>query len=384
MRRFAALLAIVVCLVDACAAPEPTATPPTSTPSRLTSPAESAPASTDAAGGWRRVALDGGGRPGLLSDVIVFDGQFFAAGSGGLAGEVGVVLRSANGMDWTAEAIPGTRASPSMLAAVGSRLVAVGGGGAVRCAHPYAMDTWARAADGTWAEAPWNDMFCSDLESGSFLNRDGHPALIGVGFGEVALSWASDDGLRWRDLHPAFGELYPRAAVVDGDAILVFGTGADGAPMAGRSQDGRAFTASRFLGLPGSASLLGAFVSTGPLDVFVGDGLALGRARRDAAGGWTLDPADGIRADEIASIRTVGGRYVALGSDENSVPLAWSSPDGLSWSPLALPRPDADTAWQGVAVLGDVAVVVGQADAPLGAGGTVGAIWVGSAALLAS
>jgi len=140
------------------------------------------------AGGWRQIEFDAASQVNVLTDVIAADGVFLVAGSAGDARESPVVLHSADGLTWQTETIASAFAAPSSLNAVGDRIVAIGAGGTAHCAHPYAMDSWARTADGTWTEAPWAEMFCSDLESGNVLDRGGQAALVGDGFGKVPLS----------------------------------------------------------------------------------------------------------------------------------------------------------------------------------------------------
>jgi len=106
----------------------------------------------------------------------------------------------------------------------------------------------------------------------------------------------------------------------------------------------------------------------------------LGLIRRDAAGVWSTIGGQGIRADEVASIAWVDGRFVALGGDENGVALAWSSADGVTWSAIPVPG-GAGTSLAAVAVLGDTAVLVGATETP-DASRTVGAVWVASVGVL--
>jgi hypothetical protein len=294
-----------------------------------------------------------------------------------------VVIRSSDGITWEPDPISSTFASPSTFHVVGGRLLALGAGGTSKCAHPFALDTWARGADGTWTEAPWMEAFCAGLGWGTLLDRDGTAALLGAGSGDQPLSWASKDGLHWRDAHPDLSDVYPRAAVVDGHAILVFGSGPDGRPVAVRSIDGTLFGAAPFPGLPAEATVIGALWHGAALDVFVGDGQALGVARRDGSGAWAITPAGGIRADQIGRISAVGDRLIAIGSDVNGRPLAWSSIDGLAWTAVAPPNAGPDTSVTAMAEIDGTLVLVGGADLPDGSA-TIGAVWVGSPELLGS
>jgi len=332
--------------------------------------------------GWQRVDLGNLGVLNPLQDVIVVDGFLLAAGSAGVAGETSAVIRSTDGIDWSAEGIASAFASPSSLAVVGGRAIALGAGGTARCAHPYAIDTWARAADGTWTEAPWDMAFCGGQGSLSLLDRGGVAMILGTGFGEQPLSWSSKDGLRWVDLHPATDGFSPRMSVVDGDHVLSFGPGPEGNPEARTTADGRRFAVAPFPPLPAEASVAAAIWRGAELDVFAADGPVLGLIRRDPSGEWSMVAGQGIRADEVSSIRVAGDRLIALGSDANGLPVAWSSADGTAWIPVTLPSNGGHPfAVSGIAVIGDVAVLVGAAET-IDEVRNVGAVWVGSAELL--
>jgi len=376
----------VLALIAGCSGPtvpSGSAAPPQDTATGGSAPPSSAPVpalSLDPTAGWQRVDLANLGVLNTLQDVIVFDGVLLAAGSAGDAGEKPVVIRSADGVDWSAEDASSAFASPTSLAVVGDGVIALGSGGTARCAHPYAIDTWARAADGTWTEAPWDMALCGGQGSLSLLDRGGVAAIVGTGFGEQPVSWISKDGLHWVDRHPALDGFSPWTSVVDGDHLLVFGAGPDGSPQARTTGDGRTFAVAPFPRLPADASILSAIWSGGDLDVFAQDGPALGLIQRDGAEAWSTIGGQGIRADEVASIAWVGGRFVALGGDESGVALAWSSADGVTWSAIPVPG-GAGTSLAAVAVLGDTAVLVGATETP-DASRTVGAVWVASVGVL--
>jgi hypothetical protein len=335
----------------------------------------------DAGLGWRQIKLRADPPMNPFVDVIAHEGMLYAAGSVGDGPVAPLVVSSPDGITWTREAISSAFGRPSALYALGGRLLALGAGETSNCAHPFAIDTWARAADATWTEAPWKEALCAGREWAGLLDRAGTVALVGVGSGGQPLSWSSNDGLTWRDLRPAVDDVSPRAAVVDGDAILGFGAGPDDRARAIRSVDGRRFDAAPFPVLPPEANVIAALWRGPALDVFLGDGPHLGLATRDASGVWSTSPATGIRADQIGRILAVGDRVVALGTDESGRQLAWSSDDGVSWIAVPMPNAGPDTSVSGIARIGDLAVLVGGADTPDGSR-TVGAIWIGSAELL--
>src|SRR5436189_286307 len=85
-------------------------------PARIPAAASSAPVpalSLDPTAGWQRVDLANLGVLNTLQDVIVFDDVLLAAGSAGDAGEKPVVIRSADGIDWSAEDTSSAFASPT-------------------------------------------------------------------------------------------------------------------------------------------------------------------------------------------------------------------------------------------------------------------------------
>jgi hypothetical protein len=382
IRHWSTRVIAIAALLAACSRPVTPSVSPvpgtTATTGRTDPPVT---ASLDPTAGWQRIDLRADRPINPLVDVVAQDGVFYAAGSAGDPPVAPLVIRSGDGNAWTPEPISSAFASPSSLRAVGGRLLALGAGGTSKCAHPFAVDTWARALDGHWSEAPWVDGFCAGLERADLLDRHGIAALVGVGTGDQPMSWSSTDGLAWRDLRPRLADDFIRAAVVDGDAVLAFVAGPDGRPEARTSVDGRTFAQAPFPMLPAEASVLAALWRGPELDVFLGDGESLGMARRDAAGAWTTSPAVGVRADQASRIMEVGGRLVALGSDDNGRPLAWSSADGLTWNAVALPMGGPGTAVVAMAEIGNVVVLAGAADTPDGSR-TIGAIWVGSAQLL--
>jgi hypothetical protein len=344
-----------------------------------------APAPTAPTAEWRLVALDGVPAATMFADVITNPAGFLVAGAAGPAGRQPVILRSVDGRAWTSEAIDSDFASPAALVSWGDRAVAMGGGESNRCAHPAALDTWSREADGTWAEAPFDPDFCLGAATTTLLIHDDRPFLVGAGSGDISYVMSSHDGLRWDVREQPFGGVFPVAAATDGSGVWVFGYTPDGRPAGLRSADGISFDAPSAIPVIGpEAAIQSAVAPGGKLVLVMTSGPDVGILRPDVVGGgWHAEPATGIRGDQIGRILVVGDRLVALGADENSVPLAWSSADGTDWSPIRLPaEAGAGAALTGIAVRDDVAVLVGQAIAPDG-GSAMGAIWVGSSALLA-
>jgi hypothetical protein len=329
------------------------------------------------------VSLAGVAAPTQLSDVIATSSGFIATGVSGQAGEKPVALSSPDGVNWTAEAIPGKFGWPTGLIAWGDRVVAVGSGEPVGCGHPSALDTWVRTADATWTEAPWDERFCVGAGPSTLLIHRDHPFLIGAGSGDVSYVMTSDDGLRWVIHEQAFGNVYPHSAVSDGSTLWVFGSSPDGRPVVLKSADGQTFEPPvAIAGLGADASVQDALMLGDQIVVVMSVGAEVGILRPDGSGGWQAEPARGLRGDQIARIVVAGDRLVSLGNDENGMPLAFTSADGTDWSPLPLPAEAGEgMAFSGIVVANGMAVLLGQATAPNG-NSAGGAIWVGSPALL--
>jgi hypothetical protein len=319
----------------------------------------------------------------MFADVVSSPAGFLVVGAAGPAGQQPVVLRSADGQAWASEAIDSGFASPASLVSWGDRAVAMGGGETDRCAHPSALDTWSRAADGTWTEAPFDQDFCVGAATTTLLIHDDHPFLIGAGSGDISYVMTSDDGRHWTLRQQPFNGVYPVAAATDGSTIWVFGYRGDGRAATLSSPDGNSFGAAAPLPILGpETAVLDAVSFRGKLVVVTTSGPNVGILRPEAGGGWQVEPAAGIPGDQVGGIVVVGDRLVAIGGDENGTPLAWSSADGTSWSPVRLPAEAGTGATiTGIAESNGVAVLVGQALAPDG-NSAVGAIWVGSSTLL--
>jgi hypothetical protein len=369
-------------LLAACGSPGPT--PPPRTASAVpgsTASAGTSAGSPDPSSGWQLVAAGASGVASTLTDVVAAPDGFVAVGSTGPIGNVPVALRSTDGVTWLGEQIGSRGMAPARLTIAGERVVAVGGGETGQCSHPSAIDTWTRAADGTWTEAPFDDHFCVGFSTANLIAIDGRVLLFGSGSGDVVFDWTSDDGLHWTDHGPVFGDVYPRAGVSDGSTVWVFGNQPDGSPVALGSADGREFGPFQsIVGVGPADSVLGAVLLDGMPAAIVGRGSAAGIVRPASPAGWNVTEAAGLIASDVARVVAVDGHLVALGGDAAGTPLAWTSADGSSWRALTLPSMQTGTTLQGVAVRDGLAVIVGQVT---NGGSGVGAAWTGAAELLA-
>ncbi|MBA2382127.1 MAG: hypothetical protein H0V73_08455 [Chloroflexi bacterium] len=391
-----AALAVFVLFGGCLARPEPTTGPVVSP----TAPTASAPASAgppfasvgpsavvtpaaiDPALDWQLVPL--GDRPvaATLTDVVAVPDGFLAAGAGGRAGELPVILHSTDGFAWDREGITSRQGmAPVRLALIGNRVVAVGGGQTDRCGHPSALDTWAREVSGTWQEAVFDPAFCVGQGNANLLaGRGGTVVLLGAGSGDVVYLMTSDSGLQWASVPNPFGGLYPQGAVSDGTRIWVFGAGPLDCRACVASGDSETFAPPQDLGLGPDAAIVGAALFDGrPLAIAV-RGQAVGLVRLGTDGAWEVTEVAGLDGTAVARIEAVDGHLVALGGDETGAALAWVSADGSSWRPMTLPGAQIGTTLMGAAAHDGIAVIVGQVTD--GDGG-IAAVWTGSAALLA-
>jgi hypothetical protein len=388
--RPAALLVIAI-LVGACVtgpAPSPPLTasaPPGTSAPPSTAASPSAAPTDDPAGGWRLARLPDPTAAAVFSDVVAGPEGFLVSGAGGPVGNLPIVLDSLDGQTWSNEKIDGSFAAPSALLTVGARAFAVGGGETSKCAHPAALDTWARGINGVWSEAPFDNVFCNGPGNSALLEFDRHVVLAGAGVGDQGYYLTSEDGLHWTDAGPnPFGDIYPLAVLAREQDLWIFGSAPDGAKVVVHRSAGERFD--RPVAIPGLGSdvsiLAGVWLGDEPV-VVAAAGRAVGILRPDGNGSWVSVLADGLPAEQVSGIQVIDGHLVALGGTEAGVPEAWTSVDGSSWNPVSLPgEAQSGTAIAGVAVIGGTAVMVGQMEAPGGVG-AIGAIWTGSARQLA-
>lgn len=338
----------------------------------------------DPAEGWQLASLPDPNTAVMFNDIVAGPDGFLVAGGGGPIGNTAIILNSQDGQSWSSQAISSTFAAPSGLLVVGARVFAVGGGQTNRCAHPAALTSWARDLSGDWQEAPFDDVFCAGLGNTTMFEFDRHVVLAGAGTGDQPFYMTSEDGLRWTDAGPnPFGDIYPHSVLASDKDLWIFGSGPNGAPVVVHRSAGKPFeppAAIPDLGTDGS--IISAVWLDGPV-VVATNGRASGIMRPGAAGDWVGVPAVGLPPDQVAMVAVVDGHLVALGGTENGLPEAWTSADGAQWRPVVLPdQALTGSAFTSVAVISGTAVLVGQMEAPNGAG-AIGAIWTGPASLLA-
>ena len=364
-----------------CGSPEPSITPgpQSSLPAVADTPFPTG--ALDPGLGWQRVDLTGIASPGVVTAVIVSNGRFLAVGAGGDDAPKSIGLVSPDGLTWLSEAMASEYGTPSGLLNIGEAVIAIGAGGTSRCAHPFALDSWARSVDGRWSEAAWNESFCAGLNQAHLVAWRGAVWLVASGSGDQPFDWSSADGLHWA-ARGTVGGILPTAAVVDGDALLAFGTDDTGAAAARRTADGVHWTAVT-MPPPRSTTIPAAFVRDGALRVFLDDNGRIAVLTRDATGKPAIVPAKGMEGvADAGTFVDVGDRLVRLSEDADGLPVGWSSVDGVAWAPIQLPADSGPgTNLRGVAVLNGTAVLVGQTVSADGSS-SIGAIWTGAESLL--
>jgi hypothetical protein len=353
--------------------------------------ASAAPAATSAASAadlsWQLIDLPDSAGVGAIADVVALPSSVVAV-AGGAAGKPGIAWSSSDGgATWTSEPLPGTASTVGRSIAWGDRVLTLGEGDG-DCAHPSVTKIWIRDAAGGWKAAPFDPLLCAGGIAQAAA-AGGHAVILGTGAGDVAFAWSSDDGLKWTDHSTTFNGRLPQGVAADGSGFVAFGVGPfPGPAWSARSADGSTWAEPVPLpGLADSAVIGSPVVLGGEIAVFVGDPSgAIGVLKPDGNGGWRSEQTHGLTRETLGRIVAVGDGLVALGGDAAG-PAAWISADGVSWRPLALPAEatdsGADAALNGAAIVDGRAYLVGQVAGEGGtAGGAVGALWSGPAALL--
>lgn len=383
------VIAVVLALAG-CATPGPT---PVSTGAPTISPTASpagapgvlaTPSAPSA--GWRLVQLPDAEDVGSIADIATLPGLIVAAAAAGPAGERGVAWTSVDrGATWATEPLPGDARSLGRLVAWRDHALVIGEGDS-GCAHPSVVQVQVRDAAGDWSAAPFDPIFCAGGMPQAAASGT-HAVIVGAGTGDVAYAWSSADGLHWTDRSSAFVDRFPEGVAVDGSGFVAFGTDLDRGPVwVARSVDGTVWQGPRPIpDLVGATIVGNPVVLGGEVAVLAEESNGAVRLLQpDTGGGWRSQRTRGLTRTALSRIIAVGGGLVALGGDEGG-PMAWVSPDGISWRSLALPQEaiasGSDATLTGAAVADGRAYLVGQIIAAAG-GRTIGALWTGPASLL--
>ena len=359
-------------LLAACATPTPS-------PSLTAMPTEGSVAPVVPDGEWTRI--DPSGFAGFFIDVATTPSGLVIAGWGGEAGEIALSWDSPDGVTWQVDQLPGDGRVPGMLVPWGDKVVAVGLGQSDRCAHPAALDTWLRGADGAWEEAPWNPIFCAGGTPSAAAALD-HILVAGTGTGDVPYLWVSDDGLRWTDISLPRDLGAPRAVASNGGTDVLMGSNLDGGVWVSISPNGTTWSIPAAVAAPPDADVMAVLPLDGGFVAMVRDSSgAVGAYRSDDGVTWEAAEAVGLDANKVFRLVAVEGALVALGGDELGRPAMWVSADGTSWRAAAVPDDMGKNATlRGIAVRQGRVFVVGQAEVDLEA---IASAWAGPAGLIA-
>lgn len=367
--------------------PSPGASGPVrpSTPTGAASPSPTQPPAPTAGAGdaW---SLAGFGEEAAATQIRsvtdVADG-FVSVGSAGRAAEVAMAWHSADGRAWEAETITGRGTSPASLVRWGDRVIALGGGQSARCAHPGELDVWVRDPDGTWTEAPFDRLFCAGGNPSLVIFGD-RPWLVGDGSGDVPILMSSNDGLTWADRSDRIGDDFLWEAAVDRKGLWVVARSlATDDWLVLHSRDGTSWTTEplRPAGVRISDVIAASVVDDG-LVLLASTGRGIVRLAPAEAGGWDVRAVTGLPGPDLTSVAVVGGGLVAIAARDDGTNDLWASTDGIAWRPVARPaQAGSGSTLLDVAVRDDLAVLVGQVEAPDGTG-AIGAVWTAPATIL--
>jgi hypothetical protein len=362
----AVIVAIALSAV-ACVAPGPPSASPPSPPM----PAAPSPNIADAE--WHRVELpDGGGA--FLAAVAATERETVVVGA---AGQNAKAWSSREAGSWSAESVPARAGNPGAAERLDDRIIVTASDQTDRCAHPGELAFWARELDSPWRVAPFNPAFCVGGASG-VATADGRAAVFGLGTGDIAYAWFSNDGLSWvptpvrRDINPALVVGLARGFVAVGTFLDT-----NGEWWFARS-DGRSgwtivpffdpWAESLAVGIAsGGRGLLAWFQNPGALLTFTS---ATGET-------WESVEMSGLTGVDVTRIRQFSDVYVALGRVKD-VPAIFVSRNGIDWARIPSP-PDA-AAFTAAAVSDRSAIVLGNV--VTGPDMDVTAVWSGPASLV--
>jgi hypothetical protein len=360
VNRAAAALVLAV-FVAGCATPAPSATP--------VAPAQASP-SDAAEGEWQRLDLPNG--DASLNAVAATDHDVVIVG-GRAMGSVAWV--SHDGGAWTFEEMPPGDAFAGTAVAFGDRLIVVGATPTNRCAHPSATFIWVRQADGRWATAPFDKLFCTGDQSTPAV-ADGRLAMLGTGTADVPFAWFSDDGLSWVN-SPMRPNIYPRFLASAGDGFAAIGTFLDDGWWVARSDGREAWTIAPLPNVPVGAQAVGlSGRGNGLIAWFTTPAGDIGALTSETGLVWQSSAVQGMAGTTPGHfIRTAAG-YVALGERSDARPGMLVSRDGVTWRAVAGPIDSRPGNYFGLAISGDRAILLG--DVRVGDEGTP-TVWSGPA-----
>jgi hypothetical protein len=377
IRPSARLLILASILAAGCGpgpSPLPSGSPAIAPPTLAATRAEAGP-------GWTLVGVGNAVADTQIAAIAPAERGFVAVGSAGQAGEIAMAWSTGDGITWTPEDIPSRGTSPRAILPWEDRFLVIGGGSSNRCAHPGEIDTWVRRPDGSWLEAPFQDVFCG-ANGLTPLLRDTHAWIIGNGFGEVPTALDSAEGLTWTNRSAALGDIQILAAGVDETGLWISGRAGDtGRPDVRTSPDGRHWTsvdvssvgltdAPDLLMLPGGIALMGP-TNRGP---------ALVRRAGDA---WQPEAIRGLEGLFLRRIHPAGAGLVAIADREDGSSALLVSADGATWQPVGAPAEVGPTpTLTDVAVGRSLVVLAGQVPGATADDHAAGGVWTAPLSIL--
>ena len=286
---------------------------------------------------------------------------------------------SPDGRTWHDEPMPNATVVPTDAAAWGDATLELGLGEIGRpCAQGTGVGMFLRSAEGAWAAAPFQDLYC-DWAEGSLAAGVERAIAVGITRGDSPTGIVTGDGLNWTDIHDRFVAGLPSAAIATPIGFLVFGFGSD-RPWVQRSQDGLAWTDPVLLPAPGGSRPMAAAVLEGRIVVLVADGTGpmLALASTDAMT-WSGERTSGLDPHSLLRAEATPFGLVVLEWEQNGTPHLFASATGTTFREVELPAglgPESRIAdW---VVTSDEAILVGHVN-----DGDPDAAWIGPASLLA-
>ena len=172
--------------------------------------------------------------------------------------------------------------------------------------------------------------------SGGYLALE---SVVGTQNGIQAQAWVSRDGRSWRRLPDGtFGNVISIVAASTSDGIVVLATAPDGTGEAWRSTDGLTWTSSP---APAQRRIDTGYVAGGAGGVVVAVESQPASIERstDGASWQTISMPTGDNV-QVTGVAAFGAGFVAVGHEFSvpDAPVAWWSPDGVTWNPAQVPQ----------------------------------------------
>jgi hypothetical protein len=318
------------------------------------SPSASSSASTPAGEQWDDVELPHSAESFLVAVV----GTEHEALVLGVAGESATAWASHDGGPWIEESMPPGFGYPSSAVTLGDRIVVLGGNQTDRCAHPGELVFGARDADARWSVAPFDPLFCAG-GSAQIASNGEIAALLGMGTGDVAYSWVSNDGLAWTS-RPIRQGISPSLLISAGSGFAAVGSFLEnGGWWFGRSKQGEPWTIAPSFGPFAEWEAVGlADGGAGFLSWFTDAAAHTTALASETGDSWQSVAMDGLSDAEVRRVTKTAAGYVAFGRTPGG-PRLFVSRDGIAWRRASGPSDDSPSSYTSLALSGDRALLLG-------------------------